>query len=190
MENVQLNIERPELFEKAIDKLNSIYKADYSFRKIDDSIYGGLVDILKIENFYQLGRIYGQFEFLATNQLVRTGEQKKLNELIFQGNFDDILGKSIDVELLNKKTVTFKLILLNFAESSHFDRIFQVMSKEDKVEIERFVGIEDYHYKTSFVHPDYNINYQIIDGSIIFFKKFHSTRQIKIDSIIGIEWKH
>lgn len=190
MENVKLKIERTELFEKAIKKLNSIYNTDYSFLKIDDSIYEGFVDDLRLENFFELGRIYGQIEFFEANQLVRTGEQKKLNEIIYEGNFDNISGECIDIELLNKKIIPFKLILLNFAETSHFDRIFQVMSLKDKTEIEKFVGIKNYHYRTCFVQPDYNVNYQIIDGSIIFFKKMHNTQQIKIDSIIGVEWKH
>lgn len=191
MSKVKLNIERPDLFKDALETMNRVYKTDFNFyqNNLSENIFEGQVDTEKLNSFYLLGRQYGYSLFKETNKLILTGQKIKISKTIYQDHEQDgFLNHKATIELLNGNKIEFHLGLLGFSESSQFDRVFTVMNNEDKLQIEEFVGIKNYHYKTSFIHIDYNIKYQIINNNLIFFKAYDNKKRIELDSIIEVKW--
>ncbi|WP_018344249.1 hypothetical protein [Cytophaga aurantiaca] len=189
---VNLYIEKPILFKSALDQIENIYKENFNFHqdRLNENLFIGKIDPEKINTFYELGRQYSYKLFLETNKIKLTGQKRKIEKVFFESNQQDaFLKSSKEIELINGKKINFHLALIGLSDSSQFDRVFAVMNNEDKLQIENFVGIKEYHYKTSFVHPDYNISYRIIDGNLIFFKTFNQKRKIVLDSIIEVKWE-
>ncbi|MCZ8215831.1 MAG: hypothetical protein O9262_06295, partial [Cyclobacteriaceae bacterium] len=156
---------------------------------VSENFFDGEVDSKNFNSFYLLGRQYGYLLFKQTNKLKLTGRKIKIYEIVYQGKErDGFLNSNVIISLLNGDKHLFPLGILGFSESSQFDRIFSVMNDDDKAKVEEFVGIKTHHYKTSFLHDDYNIKYQIINGSLIFFKTYDNRMKIELDSIMEVQW--
>jgi hypothetical protein len=193
MRHIQLKIDRPDLFEESLKYMKDMYKENYDFvqNSSNPMLFDGKINPDRLDTFYIFGQNYGYLLFVNQNRLILTNKRKKVSIVLHDNPVkDSFLWKTVKIELLNNNTnIDFKLSILGFAESSMFERVFSVMSEEDRKFIEKFVEIKEHHYKTSFIHDDYNIEYQIIKNNLLMFKSYKGKQKIVLDSIFEVLWK-
>ena len=190
MTSVRLNIERPDLMIKSIKYLKESYKVAFDLQQITtDTIFEGQVDTKYLDEFYLLGSNYAYLLFMETTKLILTGKANKVSQTIYQGEQKDgFLWQDTEITLLNNQKIKLQLSFLGFAESSLFEKVFDVMNNDDIQFVKNYVGIKEHHNKTSFIHEDYNVSYRIIEGNLLFFKKYDNCRKIDLDSIFEVLW--